>query len=289
MTITVIMDNGYHGEPTTIVFSGGEVHPNMSGLPELAVDGWIGGYAVKAVLKSSNDIMELMLVTDILKNKYHLATRRDLYMPYIPYARQDRPCAPGDAFGLSVFADMINSLNYTRVFVQDPHSDVAPALINNCVVETMAQCINNFERLVDYIDQDGVVLVSPDAGAVKKVQDVANHFNHANIIEAAKTRDCTTGKITGTTLTNCGGIPLGMKCLILDDICDGGRTFIELGMLLKSHGAEEVALYITHGMFSKGFEVFSGSIDKIFVGDSLRGNHYAIAKLREFLIVRGEE
>ena len=33
------------------------------------------------------------------------------------------------------------------------------------------------------------------------------------------------------------------------DICDGGRTFIELAKVLKDNGAKRVTLYVTHGIF----------------------------------------
>jgi ribose-phosphate pyrophosphokinase len=50
---------------------------------------------------------------------------------------------------------------------------------------------------------------------------------------------------------------------MVDDICDGGRTFIELAKELRGMGAEKVHLYVTHGFFTKGLSVFDGIIDVV--------------------------
>jgi len=50
-------------------------------------------------------------------------------MPYVPYARQDRVCVPGESFSIKAFAALINMLAFDRVIVVDPHSDVVAAVI----------------------------------------------------------------------------------------------------------------------------------------------------------------
>ena len=47
-------------------------------------------------------------------------------------------------------------------------------------------------------------------------------------------------------------------------ICDGGRTFVELGKKLKELGATKVNLHVTHGIFSKGKDVFEGTVDEVY-------------------------
>jgi len=60
----------------------------------------------------------------------------------------------------------------------------------------------------------------------------------------------------------------GKTCIIVDDICDGGRTFITLSRKLKEQGAAKVLLYVTHGIFSQGVDVLKGYIDQIFTTNS---------------------
>ena len=54
---------------------------------------------------------------------------------------------------------------------------------------------------------------------------------------------------------------------IVDDICDGGRTFIEIAKYLKeadSIDSSRIHLMVTHGFFTKGLGVFDGLIDHIY-------------------------
>jgi len=42
----------------------------------------------------------------------------------------------------------------------------------------------------------------------------------------------------------------------VDDICDGGRTFIEsAGLLREAYPEADIHLYVSHGIFSKGTDV----------------------------------
>jgi len=152
----------------------------------------------------------------------------------------------------------------------DPHSDVLEA------------CLDNFEKvdnhsIVKYaltdIDnkngaQDRIVLVSPDAGAYKKIFDVAQKFGIRKIITATKVRDIKTGKILHTE------IPVlnqheDLKYVIVDDICDGGRTFIELAKAIHdSRPTAEVYLIVTHGIFSNSFDELSKHLKKVYSSNS---------------------
>ena len=112
-----------------------------------------------------SSLFQLAHAVDCLRR--HGVKRLSLFCPYFPGARQDRACAYGDSLGAKVYADFINSLGFERVRVFDAHSDVVPALINNC--ENRA----NYKFVADAIRKHGRTLqsylVSPDAGANKKV------------------------------------------------------------------------------------------------------------------------
>ena len=82
------------------------------------------------------------------------------------------------------------------------------------------------------------------------------------VVECSKLRNINTGEIRGTKVHSTGF--LNHDCVIVDDICDGGRTFIEIAKVLKQKGAGKIKLYVTHGIFSKGLDVFDGLIDEIY-------------------------
>lgn len=228
-------------------FPGGEEHVRLTDIGSK-----YHSATIRADIHSTADVMTLLLLTNALR--IHGVKEISLIMPYIPYARQDRVSVNGEALSIKVFADLINTQNYDEVVVWDAHSSVALALIDRCT---------NFSQL--YITQRIIkpshILVAPDAGAAKKVAEIAT-YHHVPILQATKIRNQHTGEITGTSI-NHGVLHSANHYLIVDDICDGGRTFIELAREIKVSSAK-VDLYVTHGIFSKGFAVFDGLIDTIY-------------------------
>lgn len=233
-------------------FPGGEVHIALTDqlVPTTKVK-------VLAHLHSSDDVMALLMLTDALRRAgiEHI----DLRMPYLPYARQDRVCLNGEALSLRVFCDLINAQRYASVEVWDVHSDVALALLDRV---TNVHCATLLTRNMPF-DRRRTVLVAPDAGAIKKVSAVGDLLE-MRVVRADKTR--AGGLITGTVVYT---EHIGDRdFLIVDDICDGGRTFIELAKVLRPLTSGAVMLYVTHGIFSKGTAVFDGLIDKVIVANS---------------------
>jgi ribose-phosphate pyrophosphokinase len=202
-----------------------------------------------------------------------------LTIPYVPFSRQDRVNHLGESFSLAVFANLINSLGFQRVVVHDPHSDVTPALIHNCEVVEQYEGVR---ILIRNTITEPFWLVSPDAGALKKTHKLAQVLARSSgnlclgIIESSKHRNTATGEITGTVIHSTEDFsqpPFDKHMfVVVDDICDGGRTFIELGKELRKQGAQKIHLYVTHGFFTKGKDVFNGVIDGVYaVNDRTKG------------------
>lgn len=244
-------------------FSGGEIQVEIPGLPEQ-----VNNAQIVARIQSSDDIIQLMLVNDLIRNQNCVQEARTLVVPYFPYARQDRVMKSTESFSLKPIASMINSMEFGEVTILDPHSDVTPALLDNVKVIEQVDVFARHEMLQFHIVPSNTILVSPDAGAVKKSFKIAQRFG-LPLITATKHRDVSTGEITGTSLND--GISIEDKDLIIvDDICDGGRTFIELAKVLRAYKPRSISLYVTHGIFSKGIDVFQGVIDRVFTTDSFQ-------------------
>ncbi len=215
-----------------------------------------GRVVITAHIRSSNDLMELLLITDALR-RINPFVKIHLECPYLPYARQDRVCETGEAFSLRVIADILNLQNYEKIVVWDVHSDVAMGVLNRCENVSAASLIPKT------ITEDSV-LVAPDAGAMKRVLACAKAFSRP-MITAEKIRNTNTGEITETKVHSG---PIGdQSFLIIDDICDGGRTFTELAKVLRPLTTGKINLWVTHGIFSQGFGVFDGLIDNIYVAN----------------------
>jgi len=209
----------------------------------------------------SGDLMKLGMAVDICRRAQVKSIT--LLMTFTPYARQDQVYVPGDPLSIKVFADFVNSLNLDKVIVIDPHSNVTSALFNNCLVVPQS----HYAKQAVLKDQPDV-LVAPDLGAAKKIKDLQRELNDPiDIIQCDKTRDPRTGKITGFRVLD--GDPRGKRCMMVDDICDGGGTFLGLAEVLAAKGATSQSLYVTHGIFSRGLGGLVQAFDKVYTTDSL--------------------
>lgn len=234
-------------------------------------------------MRNSDDIMTVLLATDAVKRS-KFDVKINLVIPYFPYSRQDRVINKGEPLSAKVMANLINSCEYEKVMVFDNHSDVSSCLLNN------AHIINNHKFVIKAIDNligstklspDGlyevandICIVSPDAGAQKKIYEVCKYLGfvqNKNIIFGSKNRDVRTGEIISTDFI---GDVNGKLCFIIDDIIDGGTTFTRLGEILKERGALKIYLIASHGIFSKGTNIFKTSIDGIYTTDSITSNEY---------------
>jgi len=200
-------------------------------------------------------------------------TEVHLYTPYFIGARSDRKFTDGGSNYLkTVICPIINAQNFASVTVLDPHSDVLEACLNNFRKVDNHSLVRAALTQIDNRDgaQDRIVLVSPDAGAYKKVFDVAKAFGIKQIITATKVRDIATGKILHTEIPTLDQ-HRDLKYVIVDDICDGGRTFVELEKAIHgSRPTAEVYLVVTHGIFSAGFGELNNSFKRVFCTNSVK-------------------
>lgn len=239
-------------------FPGGEVGVSLGAHPPEGHK--IELVKVLAHIRTSEDLMALMMTADALRRAFPRA-KIDLSMPYIPYARQDRVCNEGESLSIAVLAMMINACGFNQVFVLDAHSDVAPALINNCVNRSQAEFA--VQSMVQ--SRHDYVIVAPDAGAYKKAHAFAKMVGAAEVVTANKIRDTKTGIVESVQLT---GNVENKKVLVIDDILDGGATFIQLGTALHLAGVIRLELFVTHGIFSKGYDDLTTMYDMIYTTNS---------------------
>lgn len=253
--ILVTVDGLDPQEATTLYFSGGEVNPQIQELPKWRKAHYI---KVKAHIDDALGIMDLLMVNDALRRKYGRVPR-DLLLPYLPYSRHDRIFNVNQGLGVAVFADLINSMHFDTVTTWDAHSDVGPALIRNCRNIPV-------EKLMMGVDTKGFCIFAPDAGAYKKCHKVAEEFN-TQLAHATKIRDVETGRIKAVQVHNKLNEVL-THVLVVDDICDGGATFLLLAEELKRQGCQVLHLWVTHGIFSKGVSELVRLYDRIYTTNS---------------------
>ncbi|QES90703.1 ribose-phosphate diphosphokinase [Rhizosphaericola mali] len=239
----------------SFTFSAGEPHIKIK-------SDIVGPVIITHRLNSFNDLGLLCIAVDALKRMH--AELEELIIPYFPSARQDRVMIKGEPLSVKVYADIINQLGFKTVRILDAHSEVTPALLNNCTAVTNHLFI---QSVVGKIGTD-LKLISPDGGALKKIYKVSEFLGGIEVVECSKSRDVKTGKLAGfkvytDDLNN-------QDCLIVDDICDGGGTFIGLAEVLKKKNAGKLYLAVTHGIFSKGFDNLDSCFEHIFTTNSFK-------------------
>ncbi len=240
----------------SFTFSGGEPHIKIN--TDFDVNETV---TITHRLNSFNDLGLLCVAVDALRRMEVKII--NLFIPYFPAARQDRVMIPGEPLSVKVYADILNAMHLNKVTVFDAHSEVTPALVNNCTVIPNHTFIKEVLKTIG----NNVKLISPDGGALKKIYKVSEFLGGIDVVECSKSRDVKTGKLSGFKVYD--DDLQGLDCLIVDDICDGGGTFIGLAEELKKKNAGKLYLAVSHGIFNKGFDGLI-CFDKIFTTDSFK-------------------
>lgn len=211
-----------------------------------------------------NEMFTIMSLVDVIKrnSKDRLLY---LYMPYLPNARMDRIKSNVENFALKVFTNWLNNIGFDMVLVDNVHSNVSNALVNN-IIDFMPEC--DIKDILPKYNFD--VVFFPDEGACKRYKDM-NIIKELGLPIAfgIKNRDWKTGEILGLDVM--GADVKGKKVLIIDDICSKGFTFYYSGQKLREFGASDVRLYITHceDNIQNGELLKTDVISKIYTTDSI--------------------
>lgn len=196
------------------------------------------------------EFMQLAQLMDLIRPYFG---RFHLYMPFLPYARQDKPISNNETFALCTFATLLNSLKFDKVEAMDIHN-----------FDRASEYIDNLEDIFPkgqieqaFLKSDSTLICYPDDGARVRY---ANKFPYRYSILGHKVRDSKTGYITDYQIEVPEGVQIkGANILIIDDICDGGMTFKILAEQLRSREARRITLYTTHGIYSKGLKTLVNS------------------------------
>lgn len=215
-----------------------------------------------------NDVLtEIKLVKDAL-SRLLVKGPHDLRLMYLPYARADRVFVDGNPHPLNVFLSDISMMNFNTVYVDDPHNLKALEDFNNSTdnrinfsITSQKKCFISSVNKTDVKTRGWSYVIAPDKGAVDKASEIADYLG-IPLKCASKVRDINTGRIVKTEI-DCTDMNNGDRVIIVDDIFDGGGTFIPLCDEMKKYGVIP-DLYVTHMIASRGLTPFIGKIDKMY-------------------------
>lgn len=234
-----------------------------------------GKLSLVTIKSRFNSFVDLELILCTTKALRRLGVERvALWLPYLLGARSDRHFQDGGtSYLVDIIAPLLNLHNYSAIYVKDIHSDVAAACITNL------GSIDNTNVVRDGMDHFKLKyfkLTSPDAGAHKKIYETARNIGYTGrIVQCEKVRNMKTGEIGQTV------VPLAKEeyepLVIVDDICDGGRTFVEIAKNVRAQGYQnDMYLIVTHGIFSKGFEELGKYFKGIHCSNSIKDIEHSL-------------
>ncbi len=256
-----------------ITHSAGETHINLN--PEITNKKY-RKVLVHAHILNSNNLIETISLLNAL---YYRDIFPDLYIPYCPYSRADRVVGNGggDSYGINMLKDLLLGYMY-KIITLDIHSiSSLEMLADSFMVENPIpydKFIDNLRirhKIADFC------LVSPDAGSRDKVEFFAQKYQVPHFM-LQKVRDQTNkGQIVSYKPIN--PYPNTESAIILDDICDGGRTFIHCSNEIPSPARR--FLGVTHGIFSRGLDtLLQAGFEGIITTDSFPQHNNISKKLQ---------
>lgn len=244
----MIKINGY--EIPYSIRTGGEVYVSVPyEYLEIEEEGKdkLNDVIIEAYLWNSNDVIALLLINDCLLRQYRYKINRNLIIYYLPYARQDRVCNYEESYSLQVIGYLINICKFNKIYLVDPHSAQAEiCLSTNRVISTLHLLYNKIHK--------NITVVIPDQGAMYR----GNKFPH-NKVWFDKKRD----KQGNVTIVYKIG-KLKAENIVIDDICDGGRTFIELAKVINKKISQKLILYTTYGIYCNGVDELFKYYDEVW-------------------------
>jgi len=216
------------------------------------------------ILQSTNypandNLMELLVCIDALKRAS--AKRITAVMPYFGYARQDRKTGGRTPISAKLVANLIERAGADRVLTMDLHSGQIQGFFDIPTDNLLSAPLLATDIKENYQKPSDIMIVSPDVGGVVRALAVASRLN-AELAIVDKRRSGP-GK---SEVANVIGDVSGRRCILFDDMIDGGGTLCNAAQALIDSGAEEVSAYVTHGVLSgAAVERVNGSVLKELV------------------------
>lgn len=192
----------------------------------------------------NDNLMELLIMMDAFKRAS--AGRITAVIPYYGYARQDRKTKARDPITAKLVADIIATAGADRVLTMDLHAAQIQGyfdipLDNLMGVPLLAKYF--IER--GFIENEDVVVVSPDLGSVTRARKFADKL-HAPIAIIDKRRP----KANVSEIMNIIGEVKGKVAILVDDMIDTAGTITNAANALADLGAKEVYACCSHGVLS---------------------------------------
>jgi ribose-phosphate pyrophosphokinase len=196
---------------------------------------------VASILPDPETLFQLLALHRLVRENG--AVKTEWVVPYLGYARQDRPCRPGEgSIGIMV-VELLQKIKPSRLLVVDVHSPLIRKALPSSAVELSALPL--FVDALSNCPPD--VIVSPDAGFMSRAEELARMMkSDADVAMIEKVRP----RPNRAVARHLHGDVAGKSVLLADDMIDTGGTLAEAVKLVLEKGARSIRIAATHGIFS---------------------------------------
>lgn len=209
-------------------------------------------FIIQSTNPPGDNILELELIMSAAKSA---ASGRIIpVIPYYGYSRQDRKTEPRAPISAKEIAKQLESAGADQVIVMDLHNESISGFFNIPVNHIYAENFllthlkTVFLKMNLEISND-VIVLSPDAGGVRRAKRFAKKLDNCKIAIIDKRRE----KPNESEVMNIVGEKdiKDKNCLIIDDMIDTAGTLVKGANALKNAGAINVIGCTTHALFSR--------------------------------------
>lgn len=236
-----------------ITFPDGEVHLELSELNRKE------SVNVRCRITNATDLFIFMQLADILKRQ--CIEVETLEILYLMGMRCDRLFDINRPFTLGIVANVINSMEAERVIIFEPHSERATRMINNSFEGLVSIDI---ERELNERYDFKLLNVAPDRGAFHRY---GQHTAFAVI--CSKVRDEATGKLLAFKAEEVISVK-DRDLLMIDDLCDGGGTFVGLAPEVRRFEPKSLSLLVTHAIQLDGIKRVAEVYDHVYITNTYK-------------------
>jgi len=201
-------------------------------------------YILQTSAENINDeFIELLIVINACK--IASANRVIAVVPCFPYARADKKDRSRKPITGKLIANMLTVAGADAIICMDLHATQMEGFFDIPVDNLFAEPI-----ILRWIHENvsapsDCVIVSPDAGGVKRVTSIADRLNaDFALIHKERKRDNEVEKMVLV------GDVKGKTAIIVDDMADTCGTMVMAAEKLTEFGAEKVLGIVTHGILS---------------------------------------
>ncbi len=235
-------------------FPVGEIGVKLQNIPKVQMEA-TDQIRYTWIFESNEEFFILLNLKDAVEEYTYNFPDSILYLPYLPYSRQDRVCHEGESTGLWVMGRLLE--DYFEVIVTDDvHNEAAASHmvpgIHNRPQHELSANLKGYDWFI-----------APDAGAAKKIM-LHPEVVAGNTQVYIMTKSRVDGKVIHDPIID--GVTISGKVCVVDDLCDKGQTFVSVSLLVGKALLDitQFDLYVTHGFFTGGIEFVSPFYDTIY-------------------------